>query len=250
MSHLNIHARPLHSEEKKPGRPWKRKRRTTWFKKNLKHKDWSSNKSTIQTRPEDEQRWLDLLDQYSDAFEDICRSFVAGYYQEEEYVASSWAGKLVYEGIVELVESVFLPLPRDLEKCDVENRLQYIWYQAIARYSQRNPSVSFENYLFRMSLFELKHWVESIKPISLPYCVDNNYFLETPGGIDIEWLLLKDSPLNTYEKIIIFSKFYQELTDKEMAKRFGCSRQKIRTKLSKTLDRIRRIYSFDDSSLS
>ena len=224
MSYLNIHTRPLYKTESKPGRPRVRKRRTTWYKKNLKKKKWSPVQSTVSARSQDEQKWLEVMNQYSDAFSDICKSCLAGYYQQEEYVGSSWAGEIVYKKILDISKGSFLPLPRDLEKSDVENRLRYIWYQAVVRYFQRKPSVSFKNYLFRMSLFELQSWIKSIKPINLPYYSEDSYTQ------DFEYPLLRDilnSSLSTYDKILIYYRYIFDKTDSEIAKRLCCTRGKI-----------------------
>lgn len=233
MSYLNIHTRPLYKTESKPGRPRVRKRKTTWYKKNLRNKKWSPVKSTVVPRSRDEQKWLEVMNQYSDAFNDICKSCLAGYYQQEEYVGSSWAGEIVYKKILSISRDSFLPLPRDLEKPDVENRLRYIWYQAVVRYFQRKPSVSFKNYLFRMSLFELQSWIRSIKPINLPYYVEDSYIQ------DFEYPLLRDileSSLSVYDKILIYHKYIFGKSDSAIAKRLSCSRGKIMSDLKKIKD--------------
>jgi hypothetical protein len=235
MSHLNIHSRPLYkdnrSDKRRVGRPRVRFRRTRWYKKNLKKKDWSYSKPTVSPRPEDERAWLNTMNQYSDAFSDICNSFIAGYYKNEEYVASSWAGKITYEKILKLSNRCFLPLPRDMEKADVENRLRYIWFQAVVRYNQRNPAVPFRNYLFRMSLFELQGWMKSIHSIHLPFHVEDNCSLNTREMTAIDWLTAEDSSFSTYERLLIYNRHVQNMSYKDIASSLYCTVDKVKATL-------------------
>lgn len=228
MSHLNIHSRPLYVDERsdknRVGRPRVRFRKTTWYKKNLKKKEWNAVKPTVFSRGvQDEKKWLEVMTQYSDAFQDIAQSFIAGYYRRETYVPSSWAGKIIYEKVLDISKSKTYTMSRDVELCDVENRLRYVWFQAVVRYFQRKPSVPFRNYLFRMSLFELQSWVRRIKPIGLPYCVDNVYTMEPKATVLKN---LTASNMNTYSKILLYNK-YTGLSNYRISKKFGYTNNKI-----------------------
>jgi hypothetical protein len=227
MSYLDIHTYSFY-EEDRVGRPRVRFRRTKWYKKNLKKKDWSHSKPSVSPTSQSESEFLEVLKKYSLAFQDICKSFVAGYYQKEEYVAKSWAGNLLYQKIHNIAVQ---DLPQDLELCDVENRLRLIWYQAVVRYSQRNPSVSFENYLFRMSLFELSHWVRHIKPMTLPYCVENTYEIE--DNMSELGFLFYNTEVPSFFKQILYKKYLEQITDTKVAKQLDIDRTNLRGKLRK-----------------
>jgi hypothetical protein len=241
VTYLNIHTRPLHPHTDKPGRPWKRKRRTTWYKKNLRKKDWSKSQSTVEPTAQDLKVWQEVLVQYSEAFDDICSAFYAGYYQDDYFVPKSWAGKIVYDKIKVLGDG--FPPPRDLEKADIENTLKYVWYRSVARYNQRKPSnVPFRNYLFRMSLFELQIWRKSMKPLYIPF--DDQVFVLPPEEelIDLRWLLYGRGDcfgLNPYERILLFSRYIEEMTYRDISKRLDCSEPKTRSDYQKLENKLR-----------
>lgn len=225
MSYLNIHTRSLHSFTDKPGRPWKRKRRTTWYKKNLRKKDWSKDKSTVKPNEQDIVRWQEVLVQYSEAFDDICNAFYAGYYSDDYFVPKSWAGRVIFDKMKAL--ETFCPA-RDLEKDDIENRLRYIWYQSVARYNQRKHlNIPFYNYLFRISLFELSSWRKSMKPVYVE--INTSTGIPKEESLTLRWLLLEENSFNltAYERILLYFRCAENMTYENIAKKVGRSKPAI-----------------------
>jgi hypothetical protein len=240
MSYLNIHSQPLYKDQRtfynRVGRPRVRFRRTRWYKKNLRKKDWSQSKPTVCPNKEDEQEWRKVLIKYKDAFNDICMSFLNGYYLIDNYVAKSWAGKLIYENI-----SAFSVkgMPRDLEIDDIENRLRYIWFKAVSRYRQRNVKIPLRNYLFRMSLFELKWWVKSMHPFGFVYSGNTGQKEDS----SLKWAFCPSSESKFYllsinERLLLYYRYIDELEYSEIASRFLCSKETIRNKLNRLKTRL------------
>lgn len=235
MFYLNIHSRSFYKDDRtfynRVGRPRVRFRRTRWYKKNLRKKDWSQSKPTVTPNKEDEQEWKCVLIKYENAFNDMCLSFLNGYYLVDNYVAKSWAGKLIYENITDLSCK---GMPRDLEIDDVENRLRYIWFKAISRYRQRNVRIPLRNYLFRMSLFELKWWMKSIHPFGF---IHSGSPVQEEEGF-LKWIFNPSEEslfysLSVNERLLLYNRYIEELQHLDIGKRFLCSGVTIQNKLKR-----------------
>ena len=133
-------------------------------------------------------------------------------------------------------------MPRDLEIEDIENRLRYIWFQAISRYRQRNVRIPLRNYLFRMSLFELKWWVKSMRPFGFVFSGSLAPKKESP----LKWIFYsaRDSKvrfLNTNDRLLLYYKYIEQLQHSEIASRFLCSKMTIENRLNRLKTKLSRL---------
>jgi hypothetical protein len=220
-----------------------RRKRTKWYKRSKKARDWSINSTLPPSTSEDWQRFQDVYTAYREAFTELCEATYAAYYGEE-YSPHSRAGEIIFDKIQRS------SLPSAIELQDIEARLTYIWYNASRRYFYRKPSVPIYNYLFRMSLFELCHWLN--KPYLSPPYEEHSIELDTDLVVPkLDWnFVVHGSPhyrifsrLTAYERYLLYLRYTLELDNSAIGRIGKRTRKSILASFESLLIKLRNGFS-------
>ncbi len=218
----------------------KRKRRTKWYKATKKKKKWNYHYSTV---PLDSQKDLELyndtIEKYSREFTELCQSAYHAY-QGLEYYHTTKNSKLMYEAIIPSQD-------KSIEIGDIENRLRFIWFNCARKYYARKPKVTFFNYLFRMSLWELKRWlnVQSKVVVQEPFVKDISYNFKSLDIPQINTRFVLEgtdrgllSSLNAYERYLIYLRYVEENSIAHLARLTGHYKSTIKNQYAMVINKL------------
>lgn len=220
----------------------RRKSHIKWCRNAKKKKNWDCRTATVSpVIDQDIETYKAIANKYSDMFNTICiESYITYYNKEHDH----------YDKTIELIDRI---IPKSngsfvIELDDIENRLRYIWFNAIKKYFTRVPNIPLENYLLRMSLWELKHWLKAHKdnPINLDF---QNFYeidkVEDIQKLDLSFVLYGSpeytflSCLLPYERYLIYLRFTEDESLEKIACLLGHDKHTIIRQLEQILSKLK-----------
>jgi hypothetical protein len=138
-------------------------------------------------------------------------------------------------------------LPSYISKEDISQQLALMWHQFFLTYKEKRPDIRLRQYLIRRSIWGLRDWLLT-ECKNKTHILEDIYYTNEPVVYDFEinfkfliigsdHLFLND--LTAYERYLLFLKFKEDKTIKEIASLTQKHNETIQEHLTKIFNKIR-----------
>lgn len=137
---------------------------------------------------------------------------------------------------------------RIILKEDIIQQLRLLWLTYTEEHKQKQLDVAHKSYLIWRSIYGLKDWLR--KELTTFDTLDfdiPSIFTESEQKIDVQFLIKGSkifplSLLSSYERYLLFLRFYKEMDITEMASLMNKSRPTMHKQLVQVIEKLRREY--------
>jgi hypothetical protein len=137
--------------------------------------------------------------------------------------------------------------PRQILKADIHQQLALLWISFKKDFDLKKPDISFKRYMVMRSAWGIRDWLnkELVEPVlDLP---DNSEEIELSMILNTNFLFYgtQEYPfasLNTYQRYLLFLRFYKDMNYNEIAELTHRTPQTIRLKIEEIITTLRSYY--------
>jgi hypothetical protein len=182
---------------------------------------------------------MEELELYRREFNSLARAVYSASLGEEPNHKNKY-GMVLYDEIKDV------PVARSLELEDIKQELRLYWFIFVEKYHQSKPDITLRQYLLRRSIWALRDWYHWVQKPEGPSLIKQGRLIksEFPFKLDVKFLingatLYPFSLLTAYQRYILYLRYKEKKTVKEIAKMVVKTRKTVGLELKKVIKFLR-----------